>query len=88
MVLKKFIHKEVVTCSLTGQPIYTNDDDWTAIIDYNGSKAYNTKFYKTKELSQLLNNTKEEVAKILQKQITNQTKEVLAKLGVGQSLPI
>lgn len=51
---KNFNHNEVERCKLSGKKIYTDDDNYSIILDCVGDKIKSVGFYKTDLLAGLV----------------------------------
>ncbi len=80
--MKKFKHKRVEICKITGKDIDTKKDRYSIILHCEGDIINEIEFYKTDILRDLLLNKGERVAKQIQSNIMNQAKEMLESIGL------
>lgn len=81
MPLKKFIHKWKEICGITQKQIDTQQEEWSAIIEFHGSEIRSVAYYKSEYLKELIKGNKEKIVSHLSDRISNTAKNILQNVG-------
>ena len=83
-IKKEFVHKEVEICNLCEKPIYTNEDNWVALIDYTAKTETILKFYHRKCLNDLMKGSSKILEEKFKKKLGGFVKGILGKGGINK----